>query len=220
MPFSQKRYEGKTMIDTCEVLSKLSKKRPIFHSEADFQHAFAWEIHQKLPNANVRLELPVHVKSEYLHIDIWVELQNQVIAFELKYKTRGISIETNRELYRLKNQSAQDLGRYDFIKDIERLEYISDEKMNFVGYAVLITNDSAYWIKPAKNDTVDAKFRLNEGRTLGDMLNWGEKASEGTKKKRERVLNLRNMYDVHWESYSHLSAAKYGEFRSLIIKVS
>jgi hypothetical protein len=36
---------GNIMIfEVAEILSRLAKKRPIFHSEADFQHALAWEV--------------------------------------------------------------------------------------------------------------------------------------------------------------------------------
>lgn len=33
------------MFDVEAVLRDLALKRPIFHSEADFQHAVAWEVH-------------------------------------------------------------------------------------------------------------------------------------------------------------------------------
>ena len=100
------------MIEVHDILNIIAKKRPIFHSEADFQHTFAWEIHQKLPHASVRLELPVQVKHQYLHIDIWIENRNEVLAVELKYKTRGLSVQVDNEQYRLKNQSAQDINTF------------------------------------------------------------------------------------------------------------
>jgi hypothetical protein len=208
------------MIEVREILDIIAKKRPIFHSEADFQHTFAWEIHQKLPNASVRLELPVQVKHQYLHIDIWIKNQDEVLAVELKYKTRGLSVQIDNEQYRLKNQSAQDVGRYDFIKDIQRLEHVASEQSNFIGYAVLLTNDSAYWIKPASRDTVDADFRINDGRILEGVFDWGANASDGTKKNREQPLELRSKYVVQWENFSRPSPASYGEFRSLTIKVT
>lgn len=208
------------MVEIGEFLSVLAKKRPIFHSEADFQHAFAWEIHQKLPTASVRLELPVQVKNQFLHIDVWVANQDAILAIELKYKTRGLSVQIENEQYRLKDQSAQDIGRYDFIKDIQRLERVSVGQKNFVGYAVLLTNDSAYWIKPANHDTVDAKFRINSGQVLEGVFDWGANASDGTKKNREQALVLRNKYVVQWEYFSRPSPASYGEFRSLTIKVT
>jgi hypothetical protein len=41
------------------IMTSLAQSRPVFHAEADFQHAFAWELHKELPSAQVRLELPV-----------------------------------------------------------------------------------------------------------------------------------------------------------------
>ena len=135
-------------------------------------------------------------------------------------KTRALSASIENEQYRLKNQSAQDIGRYDFIKDIQRLEHVSSEQSNFIGYAVLLTNDSAYWIKPVNHDTVDADFRINDGRVIEGVCNWGVNTSDGTKKNREQALVLKNKYVVQWENFSRPSPASYGEFRSLTIKVT
>ena len=84
----------------------------------------------------------------------------------------------------------------------------------------MLTNDSAYWIKPASRDTVDADFRINDGRILEGVFDWGENASDGTKKNREQHLDLRSKYVVQWEKFSRPSPASYGEFRSLTIKVT
>ncbi len=135
----------KPVLEISEVLSSLAKQRPVFHSEADFQHAFAWEIHQRLPSdALVRLELPVQVRQQFLHIDVWVVYQNATLSVELKYKTRRLTVHIGNEQYRLKDQSAQDISRYDFLKDVQRLEQVVAVHPNSIGYAVLLTNDSAY----------------------------------------------------------------------------
>lgn len=202
-----------------DILSALAKQRPIFHSEADFQHAFAWEIHQRLPAASVRLELPVQVKNQSLHIDVWIAYNDEVLAVELKYKTRGLSIRVGNEKYHLKNQSAQDIGRYDFLRDIQRLEQLGAQHQNFTGYAILLTNDSAYWAKPHRYKTVDADFRLHDGRKIEGVLAWGEKASDGTKKNRERPIELQGKYRLRWTDYSRPSFDSYGEFRSLVVKI-
>lgn len=208
------------MIEIRELLDIIASKRPFFHSEADFQHTFAWELHQKLPNASVRLEFPVRVKNQYIYIDVWIENQDEILAVELKYKTRDLSISFENKRYQLKNQSAQDCGRYDFIKDIQRLEHMSSEQSNFIGYAILLTNDSSYWTKPANHETVDADFRIHDGRVIEGVLNWGVNASDGTKKGREQALVLKNKYVVQWEDFSRPSLEKYGQFRSLTIKVT
>lgn len=38
------------------LLTVLGDSRNVFHSEADFQHALAWHIHQKMPEIQIRLE--------------------------------------------------------------------------------------------------------------------------------------------------------------------
>lgn len=207
------------MIEIGEVLFALARQRPIFHSEADFQHAFAWELHQRLLSASIRLELPVQVKRQLRHIDIWVTYQDAVLAIELKHKTRGLATQVGSEEYKLKDQSAQDIGRYDFVKDIQRLEQVAIAYQNLTGYAILLTNDSAYWTKPTNYSTVDADFRLHNGRVLEGLLSWGANASEGTKKNREQPLELQGKYCLNWSDYSHPSSGSYGEFRSLVIGV-
>lgn len=207
------------MIEVSEILPVLAKKRPVFHSEADFQHAFAWEIHQELPTASVRLELPVQINNQFLHIDVWIAYQGAILAVELKYKTRGLVVQIGDEQYRLKGQSAQDIGRYDFMRDIQRMEQVVVARQNIIGYAILLTNDSAYWVKPANYGTVDADFRLHDGRIVEGVLAWGANASEGTKKNREQPIKLWGRYQLQWADYSHPSSELYGKFRSLVVKV-
>jgi len=207
------------MIRISEVLTALASKRPIFHSEAEFQHVLAWEIQQQLPNASLRLELPVEVRNQCLHMDIWATTADEVLAIELKYKTRGLSVLVDGEDFYLKDQSAQDIGRYDFLKDVRRLEQVTTERRNATGYAILLTNDSAYWTNPTNPHTVYADFRIDDGRILEGVLDWGVNAGPGTKKGREQPIVLRDKYLVKWENFSHPSPASYGLFRSLTIKV-
>lgn len=208
------------MLDIAEILIALAAQRPIFHSEADFQHAFAWEIHRRLPNASIRLEFPVRPLNKQLFLDVWVAQGDAIFAVELKYKTRALSVYIGDEQFALKDQSAQDIGRYDFIKDIQRLEQIVAGRKNVVGYAILLTNDSAYWKPPRDRLTVDASFRLHQGRTLRGTLSWSAAASEGTTRSREQPLRLDGTYRVPWESYSQPSNKSCGSFRYLAIKVA
>ena len=89
------------------------------------------------------------------------------VAVELKYKTRKLLVELDGEAFSLASHSAQDIGRYDFIKDIFRLEKIVPSLENCVGHAIMLTNDSSYWTSHSKS-TVDEAFRLTEGRVLKD----------------------------------------------------
>ncbi len=100
------------------VLAALTEQRPIFHSEADFQHTLAWEVHRRLPQASVRLERPVKLSrvDKPLHVDIWIEHDGDILVIELKYKTRALQTLESGERFALQNHGAQDLGRYDFIR--------------------------------------------------------------------------------------------------------
>lgn len=207
------------MIKVADVLAELVARRPVFHSEADFQHAFAWAIHRRLPDAQVRLEFPFSPERGQWHLDVWVEQESAALAAELKYKTRGLSVQVHGERFSLKDQSAQDLGRYDFLKDIQRLEQVISDRKDVTGYAILLTNDSAYWKSPRDSRTLDADYRLHEGRVLQGVLSWGQGASAGTVRGREDPVHLRGTYTVHWEDYSRPSAQSYGRFRSLVVAV-
>jgi len=57
-----------------------------------------------------------------IHLDIQLSGGDRSLGIELKYKTRALSLEINGEWFRLKDQAAQDIARYDFIKDLHRLE--------------------------------------------------------------------------------------------------
>ena len=100
----------------------LARDRPLFHSEADFQHAFAWRIHETMPACGVRLEYKPPGKRIYL--DLWLDRCG--VAIELKYCTRLLEMEHNGEAFELRNQSANDISRYDFVKDIQRLKSLSE----------------------------------------------------------------------------------------------
>ena len=207
------------MINVTSILVSLSVKRPIFHSEADFQHSLAWEIHSRHPDANLRLEIPIHHFGKNAHLDLWMSILGTTYVFELKYKTRGLRLKQSQEEFNLKNQSAQDVGRYDFLTDIGRLERIVSKDRNTIGYAVLLTNDSAYWKDPLNPNTVDVAFRIHEGRSLSGHLAWDPRASKGTKRNREEPIELIGQYRLHWRDYSRPSNSSYGKFRYLATEV-
>lgn len=201
------------------VLTRLARRRRIFHSEDDFKFALAWQMAKNTSDA-VRLERPFSLEGARRYLDIW--LRTPGIAIELKYKTRQLSVEHDGEQFSLKNQYAHDHGRYDFIEDIRRLEEIAhrpveDRDDSRRGFAVLLTNDPLYW-KVGGEGTIDEAFRIHRGRRLAGEMAWTKTASEGTTKKRRNPLQLREEYELHWQPYSEF-AAKNGEFRYLAVEV-
>lgn len=201
------------------ILSQLSQKRPIFHSEADFQHALAWEIHNNYPNASIRLEINPYVNGQRAYIDILTRIGKTAYAIELKYKTRKLDTTHSGEAFHLLNQSAQDLGRYDFIKDVVRLERFIDIHPNAKGFAIFLTNDSSYWKEVLNRDTVDQAFRLYENRMMEGKLIWGKRASAGTIRGRENYLSLSKKYHLRWNNFSQLSDDKKTSFKYLLLEI-
>lgn len=202
-----------------DVLRALAKERVIFHSEADFQHAVAWELHRGLPKASVTLERPYRTGSVTRHLDILIRTAEEALAIELKYKTAKLEHDDCGEGYALASQSAQDIGRYDFIKDIWRLEEITRVIPNCRGWAILLTNDSSYWKATKQTGTNDAEFRLPHGGILQGTRRWSRKASAGGIKNREKPIILRSEYKLAWADYSQLSGQQKGQFRYLGIEV-
>lgn len=202
-----------------EILTLLSNLRPVFHSEADFQHALAWQIHIMYPDSNVRLELPILIQNYLIHLDLWCATSKRSLAIELKYKTKLLRTNYQGEQFNLTNQAAQDLARYDFIKDIWRLEQIKTQRPNVKAYAIFITNDSSYW-NPARNEnTIDVAFRIYEGRILNGLLGWGAEAAEGSINGREEPLLLSGNYILNWNDYSNIEIEGNSRFRFLLIKI-
>ncbi len=206
------------MIDVPNLMKTLASQRHFYYSEADFQHAFAWELHKQFPHSQVRLERPIKANDKLLHLDFQILLSNKSIAVELKYKTRKLTIESEGDSYCLSNHGALDQGRYDFIKDITRLENITSSIENCEGYAILLTNESAYW-KPRFKHTVDKDFSLTEDRVLTGQLAWDEATSIGTKKNRENPMQVNGSYELNWQDYSFAGTEKCGQFRYLALHV-
>ena len=199
------------------IIDGLSSLRPIFNMEADFQFALAWEIQKKFPDWSIRFEKKPPNLKDRIFVDLWIE-GDETCAIELKYKTRRFDIDVKGESFNLLNQGAQDLGRYDFLKDVERLENIVSAHDNVKGYAIILTNDSSYW-KSTATETIDTKFRIHDGRVLNGELAWRPEASSGTVRGREKPIKLTGTYKLNWKDYSQVSGTSYGKFRYLFLEI-
>src|SRR5688500_96340 len=106
---------GLTAATIEQTMAALARARPLFHSEADFQHAFAWQLHSAYPDARIRLETR---PRPGVRLELLALIDGQRIAVELKYLLRDLTTTVEDELFELPFQSAQDVRRYDFVKDI------------------------------------------------------------------------------------------------------
>lgn len=202
----------KQCLDAHALMKELSLTRRVFHSEADFQHAFAWLMHERCPSAQIRLEYRAPGMDRRSYIDTWAVSDGVPLAIELKYKTRDMSLSVGGERFDLLSHGAQDIGRYSILKDIARLEEVVRTTPGAAGLALVLTNDSAYW-KPARAGCCYEEFSLAEGRRISGTLAWGPTAGAGTTKGRSDPICLNGSYDIAWRTYSSLPAPSWSEFR-------
>jgi hypothetical protein len=202
------------------IMSKLKSKRQIFHSEADFQFALAWEIQREHPEVEVRLEYAYKIGEKLYHIDILVIHDNQYIPIELKYKTLKKSVIFESEEFHLKNHGAQDLGKYDLLKDVVRVESVLQDHDKFVdGHIIMLTNDPSYWKKDSKENTCCADFSIADGRVVTGNMAWADHTGAGTMKNREEPISLTGRYNLKWYNFSKFDDKRNGQFRYLLLDV-
>lgn len=190
----------------------------MFHSEADFQLAFGWLLQRRFPGADVRLEWRAPLSDRRLYLDIYLDVDGEKWGLELKYKTRPIATNVRGELFELKSHGAQDLGRYDYLRDVERIETLKGFGLIDAGAAILLTNDASYWTGSSAGYAY-AAFGLTESRLLSGVLAWGPTAGAGTIRKREAPISIAGKHVVTWSEYSQIDARTAGRIRSLVIQV-
>lgn len=206
-------------MDLLPIIDALRQKRSIFYSEADFKFALAGQIQKEYPAADIRLEYPPK-NSPNQYIDILVGYNGFVYPIELKYKTKKISVSVENELFRLKDQGAQDLGVYDCMKDICRIESFAGNLDSFQhGYILWLTNDPYYWTAPRNTNAGYVDFSIHQGAVKSGIMKWGNHLSAGTTKDREKELVLKGKYEIEWKNYSDLNV-KHGIFKYAQIQVN
>lgn len=187
-----------------KILKTLSKKRPVFHQEADFQFALAWEIQEGLKDAKIRLEYPVATekngkrKNEY--IDIIVTVDDKTYPIELKYKPKELEITIDDEDFYLKSHAAQTLGNYDSLKDISRIEKFIARNKCEAGFVIWLSNDKPRWINPILEDASLTSAKQDSGVEV----KLREGLGEGTTRGRTAPIILKSNYqdDIKWQPYS------------------
>ena len=200
------------------LMDDLARDRPIFHSEADFQHALAWHIHNTIPDGHVHLEYkPLPHKKKLIYLDLWIP--DIGVALELKYSTEKLDAKLDGAIFALKS-GAPDIARYGFLGDIERLESLSELSKVRAGFSVLLTNDPACWRLPKKPSAAGYAFRLHEGRRVKGKMSFPADASPGAIINMEAPICLKSSYDLRWQDYSEVGKGRYRKFRYLAVQTA
>ena len=142
-------------------------------------------------------------KRQEIRMDIVVRKGDEFLPIELKYKTKKHSKrilrfgeQLNDDVEVLKNQGAQDLGMYDFWKDVRRVEMVRnrfDAVKN--GLAVFVTNDKQY-LNASREASNNILFSMEDGHH-GKIKHW--KQPESTCAKTHPGFDLDNEYTIHWK---------------------
>ena len=219
----------------------VSQKR-FFFNEKDLQVCLAQELTKRQWTVHTEYHVPVTDGSvcgsdirypwneKTMYVDLVVEENNLFVPVELKYKT--CSIATNAKVHRfgeeietggiIKNQSAQDIGRYAFWKDVKRLELLNRRFMNVVGgIAVFVTNDRTYTNLPKSNKTPLVgyyDFRMyaptEKDNVICGRLSWREHGELTTKLVPAALRNfsLDGKYVIpQWEEYTSSPDRDFGQ---------
>lgn len=195
----------------------LKNNDELFFNERDFQmHLAIWLKHSAHAYDDVDVEyyVPYKMLDNYiweneLHLDIVVKKNGEYLPVELKYKTKSVSKQLLRfdeeaknpeggELLQvMKNQGAQNLGMYNFWKDVRRIELVRNRFERVKGgLAVFVTNDGTY-LKEPKSSSNNYRFSMTEG-VHGKQKHWQMPDSACVKTHPD--FTLEKEYKIKWNS--------------------
>ncbi len=187
------------------------KNNPLFANECHLQVELAAYLRISGHYDEVNLEYFVPkdelsadcVWKNELRLDIVVAKDGKYVPIELKYKPTNIPALKERfgELLRnsnsaVKNQGAHDIGRYNFWKDVKRLELVKKSFKNVEGgIALFITNDEDYYKNSPNRGTIGEKFSMIGGKHDKDRSWFSQpKISEN-----RPSFQLNKCYEINWE---------------------
>lgn len=200
-----------------DIASYLNQKHlEILFNERDFQMHLATHLKDSGHYDDVDLEyfVPNSLLNGYkdiwdteLRLDILVRKGTEYCPIELKYKTRKIEASLKRfgeqvdNVVVVKNQGAQDIGMYDFWKDIKRVEMVMERFSNVKsGLAVFLTNDKAY--KTLSRETSNNReFCMCEG--------WNSRSKHWQRE--TSITQSRKGFDLSKDYYLNWADTRLGE---------
>ena len=198
-----------------DILSFINTNNELLFNERDFQMHLATYLHLTNHYDDVDVEYYVPVdkldyypwvnlktgKKSELRLDVLVRRNEEYLPIELKYKTKN----ENKDLPRfgeilhnvdvLKNQAAQNLGMYDFWKDVKRIELVRESFKNVhSGLAIFLTNDLIYTQK-SNEKASNFLFNMNEG-LHSIQKHWGDEKIACAKG--HPSFDVEKEYNIHW----------------------
>lgn len=202
-----------TLIDLVrnDVCAFLESNEELLFNERDFQmHLATWlrNSTNRYDDVDVEYYVPCQELDNYvwdseLRLDIVVKKDSEYCPVELKYKTRKVERKISRfdedltgNVVVMKNQGAQDLGMYDFWKDVRRVELVRNRFERVKGgLAVFVTNDGFY-IKGSKESSNNYLFNMSAGKAHSKQKYWAK--PESTCAKTHPNFEVEKEYTIDW----------------------
>ena len=200
-------YTNLTQIVEEDIGRFLQSVKCVFANERDLQMHLAIYLEKSGNYDSVEVEYYVpkeeltegYIWDTEMKVDIVVSKDGIYVPIELKYKTKAISEsspvrfgESLSGAQITKNQAAQNLAKYDFWKDVRRLEILKKRFNNiYGGICLFLTNDESYINQPREN----AKCRNFSmcPDTHGKEMSW-----EGDERQERPNFSLDKEYPIYW----------------------
>lgn len=194
-----------------DVCAFLESNEELLFNERDFQmHLATWlrNSSNNYDDVDVEYYVPHQALEDYiwqseLRLDIVVKKDGEYCPVELKYKTKKVERqiarfdeELNKKFVVMKNQGAQDLGMYDFWKDVRRVELVRNRFERVKGgLAVFVTNDEFY-TKGSKETSNNYLFNMDVGKAHSKQKHWAK--PESTCAKTHPNFEVEREYTIEW----------------------
>ena len=195
-----------------DVFAFLESNEELLFNERDFQmHLATWlrksandyddvDVEYYVP----KIELPNYVWDSELRLDIVVKKDGEYCPVELKYKTKKVERQIRRfdeilddKVVVMKNQGAQDLGMYDFWKDVRRIELVRNRFAKVKGgLAIFVTNDALY-TKASRPESNNYLLNMNEGKH-SVIKHWQNENSACAKMNSYKSFEVEKEYSINW----------------------
>ena len=195
-----------------DVFAFLESYNELLFNERDFQmHLATWlrnsanhyddvDVEYYVP----KTELGNYIWDSELRLDIVVKKDGEYCPVELKYKTKKVERQISRfdemlddKVVVMKNQGAQDLGMYDFWKDVRRVELVRNRFKNVKGgLAVFVTNDQLY-TKASRQNSNNYLLNMTEGKH-SVIKHWQNEDSACAKMKSYKSFEVEKEYSIKW----------------------
>lgn len=195
-----------------DIFAFLESNEELLFNERDFQmHLATWlrksandyddvDVEYYVP----KIELPNYVWDSELRLDIVVKKDGEYCPVELKYKTKKVERQISRfdemlddKVVVMKNQGAQDLGMYDFWKDVRRIELVRNRFAKVKGgLAIFVTNDALY-TKASRPKSNNYLLNMNEGMH-SPIKHWQNENSACAKMNSYKSFEVEKEYSINW----------------------